>query len=267
MGAMINHPHRLLERNNIVKEKLHRGEPSLGMFILSASPLVMECCSTLPLDWLLVDVEASPVSPETILHMFQAVAGSGAVPLVRVPALHHHTIEHMLDLGAYGILVPKVDTPEMARAVVDAAFFPPLGRRGINPVRASGYFTDVPGYLAWANQRTLCLVQIETRAGLGCVEEIAAVDGLDGLFIGPGDLASALGQPGNVTGPAMDRACARVLSAARDHGKIAGIFSYGAELGREYIDQGFHFIALGNDLKLLKAGFIAELHDTTKARG
>jgi 2-keto-3-deoxy-L-rhamnonate aldolase RhmA len=251
--------HRLLQRDNPVKEKLLRGESSLGLFILSASPIVMETCSTLPLDWLLVDCEASPVTPERVLHLFQAVAGSNVVPLVRVPSPAHHNIEHMLDLGAYGILVAKVESAAMAKAVVDATFFPPMGRRGINPVRASGYFTDVPGYLASANQRTLCLVQIETRAGLDAVMDIAAVPGIDGLFIGPGDLAAALGQPCEVTGPRMDEARRKVLAACAAHSKIAAIFAYSAELARAYLDEGFLFISTGNDLKLLRAGFTAEI--------
>ncbi|MGH8684076.1 MAG: HpcH/HpaI aldolase family protein [Nitrosospira sp.] len=255
--------HRLLEHGNVVKEKLYRGEPSLGIFVLSCSPIVMELCSTLPLDWLLVDAEASPVSPETILHLFQAVSGSNIVPLVRVPSLDHHIIEHMLDLGAYGVLVPKVDSPEMARAAVEASFYPPRGRRGISPVRASGYFMDVPGHLMSANDRTMCFVQIETLAGLESVEQIAAVDGLDGLFVGPGDLASELGQPGEVTGPLMDEARARILRAAKAHGKIPGIFAYSADLARVYLNEGFSFVAIGNDLRLLRLGIAAELRQVT----
>lgn len=255
--------HRLLEHGNIVKEKLYRGESSLGIFMLSCSPIVMELCSTLPLDWLLVDAEASPISPETILHLFQAVSGSNIVPMVRVPCLDRHLIEHMLDLGAYGVVVPKVDSPAMAKAAVEASFYPPRGRRGISPVRASGYFTDVPGHLMSANDRTMCFVQIETLAGLESVEQIAAVDGLDGLFIGPGDLASELGQPGKVTGPLMDEARARVLHAAKVHGKIAGIFAYSANLARVYLNEGFGFVAIGNDLKLLRSGITSELQQVT----
>lgn len=251
--------HPLLVSGNPVKAKLELGEPAFGLFMLSGSPLVMEACSTFPLDWLLVDAEASPVSTESILHLFQAVSGSGVAPLVRVPNLDHHIIEHLLDLGAFGVLVPKVSSPAMAEAVVQAAYYPPLGRRGINPVRVSGYFHDVPEYLRWANDRTLCLVQIETREGLACVEEIAAVEGVDGLFLGPGDMASELGQPGVVTGPAMDRASNAVLDAARRHGKVAGIFAYSVELARRYVADGFTFVAVGNDLKLLRSALAADL--------
>lgn len=251
--------HPLFERGNPVKAKIAAGEAALGLFILSGNTMVMEACSTMPLDWLLVDGEASPVTDEGILHLFQSVAGSGVAPLVRAPKLDQHAIEHLLDLGAWGVLVPKVSSPDEARAAVQAAYYPPLGRRGINPVRASGYFGDVPGYLASANERTLCLVQIETREGLASADEIAAVEGVSGLFLGPGDMASELGQPGDVTGPAMDDASARVLAAATRHGKVAGIFAYSVELACRYVRDGFTFVAIGNDIKLLRTALTADL--------
>lgn len=251
--------HPLGRMANPVKERLLRKELTLGLFVLSGSAMVMEACATLPFDWLLVDAEASPVSNETILHLLQVTAGSGVAPFVRVPCLDHHTIEHVLDLGAFGVLVPKVDSPAMARAAVEAAYYPPLGRRGINPVRASGYFADVPGYLRHANQRTACLVQIETCDGLARADEIAAVPGVDALFVGPGDLASALGQPGDVTGPAMDEATRVVLKAARNHGKAAGIFAYSTELAQRYVCDGYTFVAVGNDLKHLRSALTDEL--------
>lgn len=251
--------HPLLQRRNPVKERLARGEVATGLFVLSGSAIVMEACSTFALDWLLVDAEASPVSGETILHLFQSVSGSGVAPLVRVPQLDHHTIEHLLDLGAYGVLVPKVNDAAMARAAAQAAYYPPKGRRGINPVRVSAYFEDVPGYLREANERTMVLAQIETVEGLAAADEIAAVDGIDGLFLGPGDMAAELGQPGDVTGPAMEDAAARVRDAARAHGKAAGVFAYSIELARRYVDDGFTFVAVGNDVKLLRAAITADL--------
>jgi 2-keto-3-deoxy-L-rhamnonate aldolase RhmA len=251
--------HPLFERENRVKHATARGEVMLGLFFLSGSPMLVETCSTLPLDWVLVDAEASPVSSETILQLFQALTGSGVVPLVRAPQLDHHIIEHLLDLGAFGVLVPKVSSVAMAEKAVQAAFYPPLGRRGINPVRASGYFADVPGYLRSANERTMCLVQIETREGLANADAIAAVEGIDGLFLGPGDMASELGQPGDVTGPAMDAAAATVLGAATNHGKVAGIFAYSRELARQYIGDGFTFVAIANEIKLLRSAVVEEL--------
>lgn len=255
--------HPLLDFGGGCKAALGRGEPSLGLFLLSASPLVAELCCTLPLDWLLVDAEASPVGREGTLHLFQAMLGSGVAPMVRVAELNHAAIEHALDVGAHGVLVPKVHDAAMAAAAAAACFYPPLGRRGINPVRCSGYFSDVGGYLAHANERTLCMVQIESAEGLRNAPEIAAVEGVDVLFVGPGDLAAALGQPGVVEGPAMDAACARVLEACRAAGKTAGIFAYSTALARRYLADGYRFVAVGNDLKVLREGVQGSLAAVT----
>ncbi|MBK7756274.1 MAG: hypothetical protein IPI35_07665 [Deltaproteobacteria bacterium] len=142
---------------------------------MSASSFLAEACSTLPLDWLMVDGEAGAFSKGDVLHMLQAMGGSDVTPMVRVSHLDRHTIEHALDVGAFGVLVPKVDTAEEAVDAARFCRFPPRGARGINPVRASGYFSDVPGYLAAANARTLCMVQIESAQAVENVNAIAAV--------------------------------------------------------------------------------------------
>lgn len=233
--------------------------PALGLFLLSGNSMIAELCGTLPLDWVVLDMEASPMSGPDALHMLQALTGSSCTPLVRVSRLDHHLIEHALDLGAAGVMVPKVDTPAQAEEAAAACRFPPEGRRGINPVRASGYFADVAGYLATANAATSCVVQIESARALENVEAIAAVPGVDALFLGMGDLACDLGQPGVMTGPAMDTARAAVLRAAQEHGKLAGIFAYTPELARQYADEGFTLIAFGNEIKLLRDAVVAGL--------
>ncbi|MFD0530491.1 HpcH/HpaI aldolase/citrate lyase family protein [Kitasatospora arboriphila] len=226
--------------------------PSLGLFLLSGSSMVAELCGTLPLDFTVLDLEASPMSKGDLLPMLQALTGSSCAPLVRVPYLHRHHIEHALDLGAASVMVPKVDTVEEARAAADACRYPPFGTRGVNPARASGWFHDLPGYLADAAKRTTCLVQIESPEAVAAADAIAAVPGVDGLFVGTGDLACSLGQPGVVSGPAMDRARAAVLAAARRHGQLAGIFAGGPEQARQYAAEGFDLIAVGNELALLR---------------
>jgi len=258
--------HPLLDFVTPCRTKLERGDPALGLFILSASPMVTELCATLALDWILVDAEASPVSKESVLHLFQAMLGSGIAPMIRVQEMNHHLIEHALDLGAHGILVPKIHDAEMARAAVAACYFPPRGRRGINPVRCSGYFANVPEYIRRANDRTLCMVQIESREALANVREIAHVDGVNILFVGPGDLAASLGQPTVVEGPVIEAAYQCVLDAAREAGKTAGIFAYGTEMARRWLARGFRFVALGNDLKILREGVQRTLADVQETR-
>ncbi|MET7737582.1 aldolase/citrate lyase family protein [Streptomyces sp. NPDC005402] len=211
------------------------------------------------MDWVVLDMEASPMTKQDALHMLQGLEGSTCAALIRVPFLDQHLIEHALDMGARGVVVPKVNTADEAERAVRACRFPPQGNRGINPVRASGYFSDVPGYLRRANAETVCVLQIESAEAVERADEIAAVEGADVLFMGMGDLSMALGQPTVMTGPAMDRARAAVLSAAHDHGKRAGIFAYSLELAKEYVAEGFDMIAFGNDIKLFREAVQASL--------
>ncbi|AOK50251.1 hypothetical protein WT60_25855 [Burkholderia sp. MSMB617WGS] len=244
-----HHPLLLLRNPN--KEKLRAGEVSLGLFLVSANALIAECCATRGLPWLLVDMEASPADRKDLVHVLQALNGSGTTGMVRVARNDRQLIEAALDSGALGLMVPKVDSAAAARAIVDSAYYPPKGRRGVNPIRCSGYFRNLPGYFATANDSLLIIAQIETAEAVEAADDIAAVDGIDVLFVGCGDLACDLGQPGQVTGPRMDEAIARTLDACRRHGKIPGIFAYSLDLARHYASQGFRFIAFGNDLKLL----------------
>lgn len=251
--------HPLCDYRPTLRDRLGAGETLTGLFLLTGSADVAEVCATLPLDWLLVDMEASPISKRQAVEMFRAITGSGVAPMVRVPYFEKHLVEHALDAGARGVLLPKVDGPERARALVDAACFPPAGTRGINPVRASGYFSDVPGYLEAADALALRMIQIESAEAVRNVGAITAVPGLDVAFIGCGDLAASLGQPGEVGGPRMKAAREAVLAACADSGVTPGIFAYGPELAAQYADEGFRFIAVGNDVKALRMGVDAML--------
>ncbi len=258
--------HPLLDPRNRLKDRL--SDPSArayGIFLLTADSALAEACGLTDLDWVVLDMEAGSMSRRDVLHCLQALTGSRCTAIVRVPALQRDVIEHMLDLGAHGILVPKVDSAEQAAAAAAACRFPPDGARGINPVRASGYFTDVPAYLREANARTMCLVQIESTRAVEDIDRIAKVDGIDGVFIGTGDLASSLGQPGVVTGPAMDAARATVLAAAQRHGKIAGLFAYSLDLARQYVDEGFQLVAIGNEIKIFREALVAALSNLPSA--
>lgn len=224
----------------------------LGYFVVSGSSVVVECMANTSIDWIVLDREASVAQGE-LVHDLMALRGSKVKAFVRVAKCDRSEIEHALDLGAQGIIVPKVDSVEQARMAVEACYYPPLGNRGINPVRATGYFKDVNGYLKNANSRVECFVQIESVSALENLGEIAAVKGISGLFIGCGDLASSLGQPGNVEGPKMDRACRQVIAACQLNQITPGIFAYSLNLARRYKADGFEFIALGNDLKSLRS--------------
>lgn len=256
--------HPLLDRVRASRN----GEPPLpgllGLFLIWSEPGIAELCGLLPLDFVVIDMEAGALSRPDVMRMVQVLTARPVSVLVRVPSHEQHVIEHALDIGADGVVVPKVNTAAEAAAVVAATRFPPSGRRGVNPVRASGYFADLPGYFAAANERTLCLVQIESGAAVDRAAEIAAVGGVDGLFLGMGDLAMAVGQPGEVTGPKMDLARAKVLAAGRQHGKLTGAFAYSPDLARAYRAEGFDVLAVGNEIKVLREG-IERLLSTIRA--
>ena len=265
---MIRHP--LLDLENRTTTKMRANQYALGVFLLSGNSMIAEAVATLPIDWLVVDMEASPVTKEGAIHVMQALNGSGVTPLIRVPACDRHLIEHALDAGAHGVIVPKIDTPKAAARAAAASRYPPRGARGINPVRSSAYFSNIPEYLRLANDRTLCIVQIESIEAVERAPEIAAVDGIDGLFIGVGDLASAFGHPGVITSSRMDDARQRVLRAAADAGKFPGIFAYSTELALQYAREGFRFIAIGNDIKAIREsmqGTITHFRDFITADG
>jgi 2-keto-3-deoxy-L-rhamnonate aldolase RhmA len=226
----------------------------LGLFLLWGEPGIAELCGTLSVDFVVIDMEAGALGRPEVLRMVQALSGWPVSVLVRVPCHDQYAIEHALDIGADGVMVPKVNSAAEAEAVAAVTRFPPAGRRGVNPVRASGYFGDLPGYFATANESVVCVVQIETPTAVENVDEIAAVPGIDGLFLGMGDLAMALGQPADVTGVRMDEARARVLAAAGKHRKLSGAFAYGLDVARAYRAEGFDLLGVGNDIKLLREG-------------
>ncbi|MDT0262443.1 HpcH/HpaI aldolase family protein [Jatrophihabitans lederbergiae] len=223
-----------------------------GFFSVTGESEIVELFAVCGADFVVLDMEAAPMTKREALHCLQALTGSSCAGVVRVPWLQHHLIEHALDAGAHGIIVPKVDTAEQAAAAVAATYFPPIGIRGLNPVRASAYFTELEAYLAGVNARTTCFVQIESVESVRNVDEIAAVPGLSGLFIGAGDLAAAFGHPGNPVGADMDDARAAVLRACEANGIVPGIFAYSLELAVQYRREGFRLIAIGNEIKMLK---------------
>lgn len=249
-----NPAHPLLAPINHCKNRLAENIVCYGLFLVSASSLVAECCATRGPDWLLVDMEASPADRHDLVQMLQALNGARATGMARVARNERQLIEAALDSGALGLMVPKVESADEARAVVDCAYYPPKGRRGVNPVRCSGYFRLLPDYFTEANRSIMTIVQIESAKAVAAANEIAAIEGIDILFIGCGDLACDLGQAGQVEGPEMERAIDRVLKACQQHGKTPGIFAYSLELARRYAGQGFRFIAFGNDLKLMASG-------------
>lgn len=234
----------------------HRGEGTVqrGPFLAVPSPMVVEiACGSKP-DFVCIDMEHGPISPETGEAMVRAAAVQHVAALVRVPGVDAAAIGQALDWGAAGVLVPRVDSAQDAARVVDAARYPPEGMRGAGPGRASGYGRDISGALARAAHETVVAVQVETVAGLDAVAEIAAVPGVDLVFIGPGDLGIGLAAAGRPE--PLAEAIETILNACAAADRPAAIFAMNSQGLAPYVGR----IALaitGSDALALIAGFDA----------
>ncbi|WP_347355077.1 aldolase/citrate lyase family protein, partial [Intrasporangium sp.] len=176
--------------------------PLIGMWVSSGSSLVAEICAGAGLDWLLVDMEHSPNGLESVLGQLQAVAAYPVTAVVRVATGDTVTIKQVLDLGAQNLLVPMVSSADEARAMVEAVRYPPRGRRGVGSALArSARWNRVEGYLGHADEHVSLFVQVETASGVDAAAQIAAVDGVDGVFVGPSDLAASMGLLGQQSHP------------------------------------------------------------------
>jgi 4-hydroxy-2-oxoheptanedioate aldolase len=229
--------------------------PLVGMWVCTGSPLVAEICAGAGLDLLLVDMEHSPNGLESVLAQLQAVAAYPVTPVVRVPSADVVTIKQVLDLGAQNLVVPMVSSAKQARAAVDAVRYPPRGRRGVGSALArSARWTRVDGYLEQADQHVSLVVQVETVEGVAAVHEIAAVDGVDGVFVGPADLAASLGLLGQQGHPDVVAAVLHTVEAVRAAGKPVGVNAFDPALARSYVEAGASFVVVGADVTLLARG-------------
>ncbi|SDG41062.1 HpcH/HpaI aldolase/citrate lyase family protein [Microbacterium sp. 77mftsu3.1] len=229
--------------------------PLAGIWVCSGSPLVAEICAGAGLDWLLIDMEHSPNGLESVLAQLQAVAAAAVTAVVRVPIGDVVTIKQVLDLGAQNILVPMVDTAAQAAELVAAVRYPPHGRRGVGSALArSGRWNRVEDYLADADRHVSLFVQVETVEGVRNAAEIAAVDGIDGVFVGPSDLAASMGLLGAQTHPDVVAAVLDAFAAVRASGKPVGVNAFDPDAAQRYLDEGASFVLVGADVALLARG-------------
>jgi 4-hydroxy-2-oxoheptanedioate aldolase len=226
--------------------------PLVGIWACTGSPLVTEIAAGSGMDWLLIDMEHSANSLESVLLQLQAAAAYPIAPLVRVPVNDVVVVKQVLDLGAQNLIVPMVSSAEEARAAVRAVRYPPLGVRGVGSALArSARWNRVEGYLTAAAEHTSLTVQIETAAAVDAAAEIAAVDGVDAVFVGPSDLAASMGRLGAQTDPDVMSAVDRVFAAVQDAGKPVGVNAFDPAVAELYLERGADFIAVGADVALL----------------
>ena len=234
---------------NQLKRKLEKGEVVLGMFITLNCPDLVEITGLAGFDFCIIDTEHGPGNPESIQHMLRAAELRGVTPIVRIPDTAPVTVLRTLDVGAAGIEVPQINSLESARELVRSAKYFPLGERGACLTRSSryGFVPGVAEYFEEANRETLVIVHCENKAGLDCLEEIASVDGIDVIFVGPYDLSQSFGVPGEIYHPVMVEAVDRALATAKACGKPAGIYVGSVEEAKVRIEQGFTYIAYSMD--------------------
>ncbi|HTK67491.1 MAG TPA: HpcH/HpaI aldolase/citrate lyase family protein [Pseudonocardia sp.] len=229
--------------------RLHRGQ--IGLWLGLASAYSAEICAGAGFDWLLVDCEHGPQSLPLVLAQLQAIdAAGGAHAVVRVASDDPVGLKQCLDLGARNVLVPMVETVEQAEAVVRACRYPPLGVRGVGGARASrwGRYPDYPNE---ATEQTCVLVQVETRLALDNLAAISAIDGIDGVFVGPADLAASMGHLGNAAHPEVRTAVSEAFRVILAAGKPPGVLTASEALAHDYLRAGAVFVAVGLDTLLL----------------
>jgi 4-hydroxy-2-oxoheptanedioate aldolase len=237
---------------NTFKRWLADRQARIGLWLGLADPYAAELCATAGFDWLLIDGEHGPNDLRSMLSILQAVAPYPAQPVVRIPHGDTALIKQVLEIGTTTLLVPMVESAEQARALVSATRYPPQGVRGVGSGLArSSRWNGYPNYLHEANAQVCLLVQVETAAGLQRVDEIAAVEGVDGVFIGPSDLSASmghLGQPGHPdVRAAVEAAFQRILAA----GKAPGVLAVDETIARRYIECGARFVAVGVEATML----------------
>jgi 2-dehydro-3-deoxyglucarate aldolase len=238
---------------NSFKRRLLAGETLIGCWCSLANPITTEVLGVAGFDWLLLDGEHSPNDVTTFIPQLMALKDSASAPVVRPSWNDPVEIKRLLDAGFYNFLVPFVQNAEEARRAVAATRYPPAGIRGVSVSQRSNRFGTVTDYLAGINDQISVLVQIESRAGMEAAAEIAAVDGIDGVFVGPSDLAAALGHLGEPNHPATQAAIARVFDAARSAGKPTGILTPVEADARRYLAMGATFVAVGSDLGVFRS--------------
>jgi 4-hydroxy-2-oxoheptanedioate aldolase len=251
---------------NRFKARLLAGETQWGLWSSLASPVAAEALSLVGFDWMLFDTEHSPVEVAGLQPILQAAA-TGTASAVARPAWNDKVlIKKLLDIGVQTVLVPFIETPEEALAAVRATRYPPEGIRGVAGSTRASRYGMVPDYLAKANAEICVLVQIETAQALARLEEIAAVDGVDGVFIGPSDLSASMGHLGNPGHPDVQEAIRIAAGRITATGKVPGILATKAEDAMRYRDWGYRFVAAAVDVGLMM-GAARALHARVTGEG
>lgn len=259
------------------KKQLRAGTPKLGLFVNSHSPTVAEQLAHSGYDWLLVDSQHGPMGYEKLSAMLSGISSGGTKSLVRVGGYFDRPgIQQSLDLGADGVLVPYINNADEARQAVSCARYPTTGTRSVYFPQRSMNKEGLLGYAGGANSNVIVALQVETADCIKNIDEIAAVPGVDLLFLGQNDLCMSMGLyekyefPHMYTSPEIGAATEKLVAAARKNNVILGLFLFGTSRVGEFLDKGFPFISIGNDLHhvLTQAGtYVKDVEEISKVKG
>lgn len=244
------------------------GAPPLGTWLMSASSAVCEAVGYCGFDFLVLDAEHAPIDAPEVADLLRALAASPSPVVVRLPSDDPVFVKRVLDNGAQTLMFPMIETAEQARQAVAATRYPPAGRRGVAAMHRAGRYGSVVGYAGKADAEIAVILQLETPAALARLPEIAAVAGVDALFVGPADLAAALGHLGDIAHPEVQAALAAAARAAREQGKPVGVVGPDPTMVRRLIGYGFTFVAIASDLGFLTRAArqaLAEVRENQRA--
>ena len=242
------------ERVNSLKATIQAGRAHIGLWCSLASALTTEVVAGSGAGWLLIDGEHSPNDLRSIMAQLQVAAAFPCEAVVRLPSDDANLVKQALDVGARSLMIPNVRTAEQARAIVAAMTYAPGGFRGFSVGHRANAFGRIAGYHATAREQQLLAVQVEDGTGVTNAAEIAAVDGVDVLFVGPGDLSTSMGAMGNPGATHVQEAISAVRKAAASAGKASGILAPVKADADRYLADGFTMVAVGSDLGLLARG-------------
>jgi len=239
---------------NSFKAALREGRQTIGLWTALCSNITAEIIAGSGFDWVVIDTEHGPNEVPAVLSQLQAMARGTAEPVVRAAWNDAVLIKRILDVGARTLLIPYVQNAEEAQRAVASTRYPPAGFRGVAGAPRANLFGRVPNYHIHAHEEICVLVQVETRTALDNMQAIASVEGVDGVFIGPGDLSAALGHLGNAGHPDVRAAIADAFTRGRTIGKAVGILTADPEEANRYLDQGYTFVGVGSDVGILAKG-------------
>jgi 4-hydroxy-2-oxoheptanedioate aldolase len=245
---------------------VRNGEATVGTFLGTASAVTAEVCAASGFDWLLLDLEHGAGGEEQVRDVVPVAGAYGVPTLVRVETDTRIRMGRVLDNGAAGIMLPRMESAQQVSQALTHLRFPPRGDRGVATYNRACRFGLDPGALGRADEEILVVVQIESGAAVAAADEIAAVDGVDVLFIGPRDLSHDLGVPGDTSAPPFVEALTTVLATGKRHGTACGLLVNDGAAAAQRLDQGWTFVAIGSDSTLLAAASRSALADARSTR-